>query len=57
MRGNERSGRRRIGQPTVKCPKCEKLVSPPERLAVHFPRCTGFEKRRPTVIDRESETG
>ena len=25
--------------PTVVCPRCEKLISPPERLTNHFPAC------------------
>ena len=28
---------RHIGQPTVICPKCDRLVSPPERLTVTPP--------------------
>ena len=32
-------------QDTVICPRCKKLVSPPERLAEHFPRC----ERRPAL--------
>jgi hypothetical protein len=35
--------------PTVKCPKCEKLVSPPERLVPHFSGCSGL---RSSVVNR-----
>ena len=40
---------RRVGQPTVVCPKCMKLISPPERLVEHFPRCSG---ERASVLKR-----
>jgi hypothetical protein len=35
--------------PTVKCLKCEKLISPPERLVEHFSGCSG---RRSSVPNR-----
>jgi hypothetical protein len=43
---------RRTGQPTVVCPKCKKLVSPPERLAEHFPRCERRTVPKPSVLFR-----
>jgi hypothetical protein len=36
---------RHEGQAAVICPKCKKLLSPPERLAKHFPEC----ERRATI--------
>jgi hypothetical protein len=43
---------RQVGQPTVACPKCRKLVSPPERLAEHFPRCERRPVLKPSVLFR-----
>jgi hypothetical protein len=41
--------------PTVECPGCQKLVSPPERLAVHFSRCSSG--RRSSVLKQTPNTG
>jgi hypothetical protein len=41
---------RHIGQPTVICPKCDKLVSPPEQLIEHFTGCS--TDRRLSVLKR-----
>ena len=38
------------GQPIVVCPKCDEVVSPPEQLAEHFPRCS--TDRRLSVLKR-----
>jgi hypothetical protein len=43
---------RQVGQPTAACPKCKKLVSPPERLAEHFPRCERRATLKPSVLFR-----
>jgi hypothetical protein len=50
--GYELAARRAAGasvQPAVKCPKCEKLVPPPERLVEHFSGCSGL---RSSVLNR-----
>ena len=52
---NERTivrARRRVGRPTVACPRCKKPVSPPERLAEQFPRCERRAVGKPTVLFR-----
>ena len=38
------------GQPIVVCPKCDEVVSPPEQLAEHFPKC--LANRRLSVLKR-----
>jgi hypothetical protein len=38
---------RHVGRPTVICPKCDKFISPPEKLIVHFTGCS-------THVDRPS---
>jgi len=52
MKKQRIADRRRVGQPTVVCPKCEKLVSPPERLAKHFARCERQAVLKPSVLFR-----
>jgi len=44
--------RRHIGQPTIVCPKCEKLVSPPEQLIEHYAECSRSGERlfRPSFV-------
>jgi hypothetical protein len=43
---------RHVGEATVACPKCQKLISPPERLVEHFSGCSSG--RRSSILDRIS---
>jgi hypothetical protein len=47
MKQRKKNGRR-IGQPAVECPKCQKVVLLPERLVVHFNGCSSV--RRSSVL-------
>ncbi len=53
MNRNEKD-RSRIGQPTVECPKCQKLVSPPGRLVRHLRKCSSGRR---SILDRMPDEG
>jgi hypothetical protein len=52
MKERHTGARNERQKPTVACPKCKKLVSPPERLAEHFPRCERRAILKPSVLSR-----